>query len=129
MIVCGFVILIGFICYEALLAPKPVVPRKLLTNKTFMLAIGIDISIQLASGIRATYFSSYIWIVKDWSNYAWTIFLGATTLGLCFIAPVGGLIHRVTHRYKTLQLIGASFSLLCNGLLLNGKYPTCFPEA
>ncbi|KAI7548086.1 hypothetical protein KC331_g4624 [Hortaea werneckii] len=81
MIVCGFVILIGFICYEALLAPKPVVPRKLLTNKTFMLAIGIDISIQLASGIRATYFSSYIWIVKDWSNYAWTIFLGATTLG------------------------------------------------
>ncbi|KAI7160113.1 hypothetical protein KC349_g3722 [Hortaea werneckii] len=81
MIVCGFAILIGFICYEALLAPKPVVTRKLLTNKTFMLAIGIDISIQLASGIRATYFSSYIWIVKDWSNYAWTIFLGATTLG------------------------------------------------
>ncbi|KAI7217037.1 hypothetical protein KC333_g4487 [Hortaea werneckii] len=90
MIVCGFVILIGFICYEALLAPKPVVTRKLLLNKTFMLAIGIDISIQLASGIRATYFSSYIWIVKDWSNYAWTIFLGATTLGLCFIAPIGG---------------------------------------
>ncbi|KAI7204395.1 hypothetical protein KC316_g1993 [Hortaea werneckii] len=80
MIVCGFVILIGFICYEAILAPKPVVTRKLLTNKTFMLAISIDISIQLASGIRATYFSSYIWIVKDWSNYAWTIFLGATTL-------------------------------------------------
>ncbi|KAK4496650.1 hypothetical protein PRZ48_012632 [Zasmidium cellare] len=124
MIVMDFVILIGFILWESLIAPKPIVTKKLLTNKTFMCAIGIDICIQLASGLRATYFSSYICIIKDWSNYTWTIFLGATTLGLCFIAPVGGLIHRLTHRYKTLQMVGAAISLMCNGLLLNGHRAT-----
>lgn len=66
MIVVGFVILVVFILYEMFLAPKPIMNKRVIQNRAFLCALGLDVSIQLASGLRTQYFSSYILIIKDW---------------------------------------------------------------
>lgn len=121
MLVIGFVILGLFIAYEALLAPVPFSPRRILTNKAFLAACAVDIFNQMASSTRNNYFASYIYIIKPWSNYAWTVFVAATTLTLCTMSPVGGLIHRATHRYKTLMVIGAIIKLVGYGITVDGN--------
>ncbi|SMY23173.1 unnamed protein product [Zymoseptoria tritici ST99CH_1A5] len=121
MLVIGFVILGLFIAYEALLAPVPITPKRILTNKAFLCALTVDVFNQMASATRNNYWSSYIYIIKPWSNYIWTIFIGTTTLTLCTMSPVGGLIHRATHRYKTLMVIGAIIKLIGYGVGLDGN--------
>jgi hypothetical protein len=112
MLVAGIVILILFIAYEAFLATGPITPRRILTNRAFLAALMVNVFNQMSSATRNNYFSSFIYIVKPWSNYAWTIFISTTILTLCFMNPVGGLIHRATHHYKTMMLIGAVIKLV-----------------
>ncbi|KAL4727858.1 hypothetical protein ACLX1H_004548 [Fusarium chlamydosporum] len=119
MIVVGFVILIIFALYEMFLAPKPMMTKRILKNRAFIAGVIIHIFNQMASSVRNTYFSSYILIIKEWTTYQWTIFLGITTMGLCLVGPVVGVIHRVTHRYKGLLIFGAAAKILGYGLLIN----------
>uniref|UniRef100_A0A8H7K5E0 Major facilitator superfamily (MFS) profile domain-containing protein n=1 Tax=Bionectria ochroleuca TaxID=29856 RepID=A0A8H7K5E0_BIOOC len=118
MIVVGFVILIIFILFEVFLAPKPLMTKRILKNRAFIAGVIIHTFNQMASSVRNTYFSSYILIIKDWTNYQWIIFLGITTMGLCLVGPVVGLIHRVSHRYKSLMIFGAAAKILGYGLLI-----------
>ncbi|KAH7120865.1 major facilitator superfamily domain-containing protein [Dendryphion nanum] len=118
MPVCGFVILCLFTAYEALYAPKPMMSRRIFRNRAFICALLADTLGQTASALRGLYFSSYLYVTKDWSNYVWTIFLGITTLVLCFLGPVGGLVHRATHRYKSLMVLGTVLKLVGNGILI-----------
>lgn len=120
MLVVGFVILALFVAYEALIASVPITPKRILTNRAFLAALMVNVFNQMASATRNNYFSSYIYIIKPWSNYTWTVFISATTLTLCFMSPVGGLIHRATHRYKNLMMIGAIVRLLGYGINING---------
>ena len=62
----------------------------------------------------------YIFIIKDWTTYQWTIFLGITTMGLSIVGPIVGLIQRKTHLYKSMMLFGAAARILAFGLLGNG---------
>lgn len=118
MLVVGFILLIAFILYEVYVAPKPIMTKRILQNRAF-LAAGIVTSFsQMASATRNTYFSSYIYIIKEWTTYQWTIFLGITTMGLCIVSPIVGLIQRATHRYKTLMVIGGVGRLIAYGLLI-----------
>jgi MFS family permease len=119
MIVIGFVILILFGLYEYFLAPKPMMTKRILQNRAFIAGVIIHIFNQMASSVRNTYFSSYILIIKEWTTYQWTIFLGVTTMGLCLVGPIVGLIHRVSHRYKGLMIFGAAARILGYGLLIN----------
>ncbi|KAF5664792.1 siderophore iron transporter 3 [Fusarium heterosporum] len=119
MIVVGFVILILFGLYEYYLAPKPLMTRSILQNRAFIAGVVIHIFNQMSSSVRNTYFSSYILIIKEWTTYEWTIFLGITTMGLCIVGPIVGLIHRVSHRYKSLMIFGAATKILGYGLLVN----------
>ncbi|GKU05338.1 siderophore iron [Fusarium langsethiae] len=119
MIVMGFVILILFGLYEYFLAPKPMMTKRILQNRAFIAGVIIHIFNQMASSVRNTYFSSYILIIKEWTTYQWTIFLGITTMGLCLVGPIVGLIHRVSHRYKGLMIFGAAARILGYGLLIN----------
>ncbi|KAF2010563.1 MFS general substrate transporter [Aaosphaeria arxii CBS 175.79] len=112
MIVCGFIILVIFAAYEYFVAPKPVMTKNIFNNRAFMCALAADSIGMLASSIRGLYLSSYIYVIKDWSNYAWTVFMAATTLTLCFLGPISGLIHRTTHRYKTLMVAGSVLKFL-----------------
>ncbi|KJX92951.1 siderophore iron transporter like protein [Zymoseptoria brevis] len=123
MLVIGFLILALFILYETLLAPVPITPRRILTNRAFLCALTVDVFNQMASATRNNYWSSYIYIIKPWSNYIWTIFIGTTTLTLCTMSPIGGLIHRATHRYKTLMVIGAIIKLVGYAIGLSSSKP------
>ncbi|KAF5512988.1 Siderophore iron transporter 3 [Colletotrichum aenigma] len=118
MIVIGFVILVGFVFFEVFMAPKPLMTKRILKNRAFIAGVIIHTFNQMASSVRNTYFSSYILIIKDWTTYQWTIFLGITTMGLCLIGPVVGLVHRISHRYKSLMIFGAAAKILGYGLLI-----------
>lgn len=120
MLVVGVVLLVAFGLFEKYLASKPIMTRRILNNRTFLVAVTIYTFNQMASSVRFTYFSSYIYIIKEWTTYEWTIFLGTTTMGLCIVGPIVGLIQRRTHRYKSLMVFGAAARLLGYGLLVRG---------
>lgn len=46
-------------------------------NKTFLLSIVIDFVYLLAGQMHLLYFSSFVFIVKDWSVKNWTYFNSA----------------------------------------------------
>jgi hypothetical protein len=119
VLVVGFVVLMLFVTYEAFVATVPSTARRILTNRAFLAALMANVFNQMSSATRNNYFS-FICIVKPWSKYAWTVFISTTTLTLCFMNPVGGLIHRATHRYKTLMVIGAVIKLVGYGISING---------
>nr|ACV31217.1 major facilitator superfamily siderophore-iron transporter [Sporothrix schenckii] len=121
MIVVGFVFLILFALFEYFVARKPLMTRNILNNRAFIAGVIIHTFNQLASAVRNTYFSSYILNIKQWTTYQWTIFLGITTMGLCIVGPCVGLIHRTTHRYKTVMVLGAAAKVLGYGLLIQGN--------
>lgn len=121
MIVVGFALLIVFVLFEVYLASKPLMTKRILKNRTFLAAVNIYTFNQMASAVRNTYFSSYIYIIKEWSTYEWTIFLGITTMGLSIMGPIVGLIQRKTHRYKSMMLFGAAARLVAYGLLVEGN--------
>lgn len=121
MPVIGFVLLGVFIAYEALVASVPITPRRLLVNRGFLAALMVDVFNQMASSVRNNYYSSYIYVIKPWGNDTWTYFIAVTTLTLCFMSPIGGLIHRATHRYKTLMVIGALLKLIGYGVTVTGN--------
>ncbi|KAH7092607.1 major facilitator superfamily domain-containing protein [Paraphoma chrysanthemicola] len=118
MLASGFVILILFGAYEILFAPRPIMTRRIFHNRAFICALLVDIFGQMGSATRANYFSSYVYIIKNWSNYAWNTFLNVTTLVLCLFGPLGGLIHRFSHRYKSLMVLGAVLKFIGNAILM-----------
>lgn len=118
MLVTGFVILGIFTLFEIFVAPKPVMTKQIFRNRAFICALLVDVTGQMGSATRSNYFSSYVYIIKNWSNYAWNTFLNTTTLVLCLFGPLGGLIHRFSHRYKSLMVLGAVLKLLGNCILM-----------
>lgn len=118
MLVIGFVLLMVFVLFEIYWASKPLMTQRILKNRTFLAAVNIYTFNQMASAVRNTYFSSYIYIIKEWSTYEWTIFLGITTMGLSIMGPIVGLIQRRTHRYKSMMVFGAVARLIAYGLLV-----------
>jgi MFS family permease len=120
MLVIGCVTLVIFGLFEAYVAPKPLMTKRILLNRAFMLALAVDVTNQMASSTKFSYFSSYIYIIKPWTNYQWTVFLNSTTVVLCLFGPIGGLIHRATHRYKHLMIFGAGIKLVGYAILIKG---------
>ncbi|KAG4422214.1 hypothetical protein IFR04_004594 [Cadophora malorum] len=117
MLVIGCVMLIVFVLFEICLAPKPLMTKRFLKNRTFLAAFTIyHIFNQTTSAVRNTYLS-YIYIIKNWTTYQWTIFLGIITMGLSIMGPIVGPIQRYTYRYKIMMVFGASARLIAYGLL------------
>jgi MFS family permease len=121
MLVVGFVLLIGFVFFEMYVAPKPLMTKHIINNRTFLAAVTIYTFNQMASSVRNTYLSSYIYIIKEWTVYEWTIFMGITTMGLSIVGPIVGLIQRRTHRYKSMMVFGAVSRLIGYGLLVESS--------
>lgn len=112
MEVVGFVILGFFILFETFIAPRPIMMRRILKNRAFLAAIGTGLFNQMATTAANNYFPSYMYIVKDWSNYAWTVFLDTTVLTLSAFSPISGLLHATFHRYKTIMALGLVIRLI-----------------
>lgn len=118
MSVMGFVLLAAFAVFEIYWAPKPLMTKRILRNRTFLASVTIYTFNQMASSVRSTYFSSYIYVVKDYTTYEWTLFVGITTMGLSIMGPMVGLVQRYTHRYRFMMLFGAGARLISYGLLV-----------
>ncbi|KAL0935638.1 siderophore iron transporter [Colletotrichum truncatum] len=124
MMVVGGVLLIAYVVYEIKWAKVPSAPRRLVMNKTFLMAIIIDAFYMLAGNIRGLYWSSYIYIAKPWSAQDWVYYNNTLTLSLCVFGLVAGLIQRWTHRYKLLQIIGLCIKIIGMGIMLDGPRAT-----
>ncbi|UNI17626.1 hypothetical protein JDV02_003956 [Purpureocillium takamizusanense] len=124
MMVVGGLLLIAYVVYEVKWARMPSAPRRLIFNKTFLMAVIIDGFYMLAGQIRGLYWSSYVLIAKPWSYQDWVYYGNTLTLALCVFGVVAGLIQRWTHRYKALQLLGLALKIVGMGIMLDGRRAT-----
>uniref|UniRef100_A0A0B7K121 Major facilitator superfamily (MFS) profile domain-containing protein n=1 Tax=Bionectria ochroleuca TaxID=29856 RepID=A0A0B7K121_BIOOC len=124
MMVVGGVLLICYVIYEMKWAKVPSAPRRLIFNRTFIMAIIIDSMYMLAGNIRGLYWSSYVLIAKPWSQQNWVYYGNTLTLALCIFGIIAGLLQRWTHRYKAIQLVGLCLKIIGMGIMLDGRRAT-----
>lgn len=67
MLAVGALLLVCFVGWEWKLAPCPMLSRNLMYNRTFLLAVTIDIFYFLAGSLRSLWWSSYVYVVSDWT--------------------------------------------------------------
>ncbi|KAH7103849.1 hypothetical protein BKA62DRAFT_615677 [Auriculariales sp. MPI-PUGE-AT-0066] len=103
MLTLGGVLLFVFFLYEIKFASEPIMTKRIFFNKTFVLAMIIDTCYFLGGYLTLVYYSSYIYVLKDWTSSGWATFNNELTVALWFIS---GLLMRVTHRYKIIQTVG-----------------------
>lgn len=65
MEVVGVVCFILFVLWERFGTSHPLMPRRIMMNKTFLCAVGIDVFYFMSGSLRSAYLSSYVYIVKD----------------------------------------------------------------
>lgn len=112
MEVVGWVILGIFIVFEIFLAPNPIMAKHIIKNKVFLLALGANLFDQMTTAIGSNYFPSYIYIIKDWSNYSWTVFTSVRSLSLVTFSILYGLVQAKFHRYKKLMVVGSIIKVI-----------------
>jgi len=101
MLVVGGVLLVFFVIYEMKWAEHPLMPLRVL-NRTFLCCVIIDVFYFISGNLRSTFFSSWVYVIKDWSTQNWVFFNNTTTVGLCVFGLLAGAIQRATHRYKVI---------------------------
>lgn len=124
MIVVGGVLLIAYVIYECWFAPFPLLPRRVLLNRTFICCVMIDVVYQFGGYLPLLYFSSYTMAVLNLSIRDWTYLSNTYTMGLCFFAIIWGLLFRIYHRYKLFQVYG-----ICIKLIGMGIYVKCAAQS
>ncbi|KAL7806917.1 MFS general substrate transporter [Trichoderma gracile] len=121
MMAVGGVLLVAYVVFEMKVARVPSAPRRLVFNRTFIMAIIIDSFYMLAGNIRSLYWSSYVYVAKPWSYQNWVYYGNTLTLALCITGPLVGLAQRWTHRYKLIQITGLCIKLIGMGIMLDGR--------
>ncbi|OQD90481.1 hypothetical protein PENANT_c001G08146 [Penicillium antarcticum] len=124
MMIVGGLLLIAYVIYEIKWARFPSSPRRLVYNRTFIMAIIIDSIYMLAGSMRSLYWSSYVLIANSWSYQDWVYYGNTLTLALCIAAPIVGLLQRCTHRYKAIQIAGLLIKIIGMSIMLDGKRAT-----
>ncbi|CAI7603243.1 unnamed protein product [Penicillium pancosmium] len=124
MMAVGGILLIAYVVYEIFWARVPSAPRRLVFNKTFVMAVIIDSTYMLAGNLRGLYWSSYVYIAKPWSYQDWVYYGNTMTLALCIAGPFVGLLQRWTHRYKAIQITGLCIKIIGIGTMLQGDMAT-----
>ncbi|GKZ28516.1 hypothetical protein AbraIFM66950_008375 [Aspergillus brasiliensis] len=123
MMVVGFVVLVGFVCYERWGAPKPFIPYHLIANRTVIGACLLDITYQVSYYCWASYFTSFLQVVYNTSltqaGYISAIF---DLMDPIWLIGCGYLI-RVTGRFKWLLMWALPLYLLASGLMIYFRQP------
>jgi MFS family permease len=122
MFVVGSLLLVIYTIYEVWFAPFPSMPKRILKNRTFIVAVIVDFFYMAGEGILLLYLSSYVGVVKDWSYTNWTYFNNALTLSICFFGVIVGVIQRYTHRTKFIQIIGLAIQVIAMIVALWARY-------
>lgn len=102
---------VGSLSLTSILCPS-------LLSHSFLLAMTIDVFYFLSGFIRSLYFTSYVYVITDWSTDNFAYFNNISTVALSVFGLFAGLWLRYTHRYKLLQLTGLNMRLLGMGLSL-----------
>lgn len=104
-------------------------------NRTFLLAVTIDIFYFMAGSLRSLWWSSYVYVVSDWSLESestgdwgqayrsrsaidWNRYTNAETVGLCVFGIIIGALLRLTHRYKGIQILGLCIRIIGMGIVV-----------
>ncbi|KAI3491314.1 hypothetical protein L1887_44349 [Cichorium endivia] len=122
MFVCGGVILAMFIAWEVLYATHPVMNKRVWYNRTFLLAVTIDIFYFMGGNIRSVYYATYVNVGTNLSSVNWGYVASALpTSALSLFGLLAGLYLRFFHRYKMLQICGLAIRIIAMGLYLYGR--------
>lgn len=122
MFVCGGVILGMFIAWEMLFSSHPVLNKRVWYNRTFLLAVTIDIFYFMGGNIRSTYYGSFVLVATNLSTSNWGYVVNAlSTCALSLFGLLAGLYLRFFHRYKLLQIGGLMIRIVAMGLYLYGR--------
>lgn len=117
MFVVGGIFLIAFLVIEICFSPYPIMPKRD-WNKTLICSLIISFMYGLGGEIGATYFSSYVFVVKDFSLTGWANFNNTETVTGCLFALIAGFIFRYTHRYKASLMAGLAIFIIGAGVML-----------
>ncbi|SPO27553.1 related to Siderophore iron transporter 3 [Ustilago trichophora] len=122
MFVCGGVILGMFVSWEMLYATHPVMSKRVWYNRTFLLAVTIDIFYFMGGNLRSTYYGTFVLVGTNLSTSNWGYVVNAlSTCALSLFGLLAGLYLRVFHRYKLLQIGGLMIRIVAMGLYLYGR--------
>ncbi|KAJ3733130.1 hypothetical protein DFJ43DRAFT_995759, partial [Lentinula guzmanii] len=121
MLVCGGVILLAFIPYEAYVAKIPVFPLAFFRNPTILFPAFIGFFDFVSSYLQYTYQYSFIFVTKDWSTVDQNYFAYTQTLSLTVFGILTGFVQAYTRRTKWLLTIGLCIRLLGVGLMIKSK--------
>ncbi|ODN80959.1 hypothetical protein L202_03072 [Cryptococcus amylolentus CBS 6039] len=116
MFIVGGLLQISFILWEWKFASHPLMPKRVL-NRSLICSCIIDFSYYLSGYIHSTYYSSWIYVIVDWSARDYQYWSNIITVGLCFFGVCAGLIQKYTHRYKYLQIFGLCTRLVGQSLV------------
>ncbi|EJD46903.1 MFS general substrate transporter [Auricularia subglabra TFB-10046 SS5] len=117
MMTLGAVLLIVFAIWDIKFAASPVMTKRIFFNRTFLLAMAIDFCYFAGGYLISVYHSSYVYVLKPWSNTKWGYFNNVMTMGLCGGGLIVGLLMRATHRYKFIQLSGLCIRAIGVGIV------------
>lgn len=115
MLVVGGLCFIAWVVWDCYFAAYPIMPKRVL-NRTFLACVAIDFIYYFSGYFIDTYFSSWVYVVVDWSDYNYTLFNNILTVGLCGFSFIAGLTQRYFHRYKYQQIFGLAVRCLAYGL-------------
>ena len=124
MEVVGFVVLVLFIAFEIHAAPKPIMTKRIIQNKVFLAGLGANLFDQMTTALSGNYFPSYIYVIKDWDNYTWTIFTGCSNLAVTVFSLLAGYLQARQHRYRNQMIVGAVLKIIGYAICITGNRST-----
>lgn len=116
MEVVGGVIFILFIIWEWKFAAHPLFPLRVF-KLNYLLCLFTTIMLFLVTGVYNTYWTSWIWVVKDYDESQWTYMSIAGSAALCFFSLVAGVVQHYTRRYKIMMISGNAIVCIAAGII------------
>ncbi|KAI0742084.1 drug:h+ antiporter [Daedaleopsis nitida] len=121
MLVIGCLLIFGVVFWEFKFAKRPVLARRLLMNRTVVIAAWIGFFDFFSFYLTLTYLYSFILITKDWSLINVTYFNQTQSVALTVFGILAGVAMRFLHRYKWVLVVGLSIRLLGVGLMIHSR--------
>ncbi|KAL7419034.1 hypothetical protein Q5752_005870 [Cryptotrichosporon argae] len=115
MLVIGGVLFIAWCIWDGYFAKYPFFPKRVI-NRTFMACVIADFFYYFSSYLVLGYYSSWVYVIVDWSDKDYGFFGNTLSVAQCAFAFLFGLAMRYTHSYKYWQIFGLAVRVISTGL-------------
>ncbi|KAI5476529.1 hypothetical protein MNV49_007539 [Pseudohyphozyma bogoriensis] len=115
MLVVGGILFIAWGIWDGYFAPYPFMPKRIL-NRTFIACVVADFFYYFSSYLVDGYYSSWVYVIVDWSDKNYQYFNNTVTVATCGLAIFFGLGMRYTHSYKMWQIATLALRIIGMGL-------------